>query len=66
MIFDSLADAVKLHLLDCPQSIIDEVQITSQFRLKGLYIVFTKWIAPVCIVIILVTPFLQAAGILVI
>lgn len=49
-----------------PQSIIDEVQITSQFRLKGLYIVFTKWIAPVCIVIILVTAFLQAAGILVI
>ena len=49
-----------------PKSIIDEVQETAPFRLKGLYIIFTKWLAPVCIVIILVTAFLQAAGILVI
>ena len=49
-----------------PKSIIDEVQETAPFRLKGLYVVFTKWLAPVCIVIILVTAFLQAAGILVI
>ena len=49
-----------------PKSIIDEVQETAPFRLKGLYVVFTKWLAPVCIVIILGTAFLQAAGILVI
>lgn len=49
-----------------PKGIIAEVEETSPFRLKGLYSVFIKWLAPVCIIIILVTAFLQAAGVLVI
>jgi len=47
-----------------PKSMIDEVQSTAPFRLKSMYSIFIKWLAPVCIVAILVTAFLQTAGVI--
>ncbi len=49
-----------------PQAIIDEVEINGSFGLKGFYAIMVKWVAPVCILTILVTSILQGLGILVI
>ena len=42
--------------------VADEVKLSSRFRSEKMFIVITKWIAPVCIVAILVTSILSAAG----
>ena len=49
-----------------PQAIIDEVEINGSFGLKEFYAIMVKWVAPVCILTILVTSILQGLGILVI
>ena len=46
-----------------PKTIADEIELCGKFRRKGLFIVMTKYIAPVCIVLILVSSVLDAFGI---
>ncbi len=47
-----------------PESLIDEVEISAPFQRKTLFTVIIKYIAPVCIVSILISSVLNAFGIL--
>lgn len=47
-----------------PQAIIDEVEINGNFRAKTLFVATIKYIAPVCIVLILISSVLGAFGIM--
>lgn len=42
-----------------PQAIIEEVQISSQFKRKGIFTFVIKYLAPICIVLILITSVLD-------
>lgn len=46
-----------------PQSIIEEVELTGPFKRKKLFVVVIKYIAPICIVLILISSILDALGI---
>ena len=46
-----------------PESVISEVQISSSFKRKKLFVVIIKYFAPLCIVLILVSSVLDALGI---
>lgn len=45
-----------------PQAIIDEVESSGKFKRKKLFVVVIKYIAPICIILILLTSLLQAFG----
>ncbi len=45
-----------------PQAIIDEVESSGKFKRKKLFTVVIKYIAPICIILILLTSLLQAFG----
>ena len=47
-----------------PQSLIDEIELDGKFGRKRLFTVMIKYIAPVCIVLILVSSFLDLFGIM--
>lgn len=46
-----------------PQSIIDEVELTGKFRSKKLFTVIIKYVAPIFIVLILISSILDTLGI---
>ncbi len=46
-----------------PQAIIDEVELSSKFRRKKLFVLIIKYIAPICIILILISSVLDALGI---
>ncbi len=46
-----------------PKALIDEIEITAPFKSKSLFTVVIKYIAPICIVLILVSSVLDAFGI---
>lgn len=46
-----------------PQAIIEEVELSATFKKKKLFTVMVKYIAPICIVLILVSSVLDALGI---
>ena len=46
-----------------PQSVIDEVEASGAFKRKKLFAVMIKYIAPICIVLILVSSLLDVFGI---
>ena len=46
-----------------PKAVIDEVEISSPFKRKGLFVVVIKYLAPICIVLILVSSVLDTLGI---
>lgn len=45
-----------------PQAIIDEVELSGKFKRKKLFVIVIKYIAPICIILILLTSLLQAFG----
>jgi len=47
-----------------PQAIIDELEISAPFKAKKLFSVMVKYIAPICIILILVSSVLDAFGIM--
>ena len=47
-----------------PKTIIEEIESTSTFKSKRLFVVVTKYIAPICLVIILVSSILSAFGVI--
>ncbi|MBQ7922905.1 MAG: sodium-dependent transporter [Clostridia bacterium] len=47
-----------------PQSLIDEVEISSPFKSKRLFAVIIKYVAPVCIILILVSSVLNGLNII--
>ena len=46
-----------------PQTLIDEIEISSKFRRKFLFTIFIKYLAPICIILILISSVLDALGI---
>ena len=46
-----------------PQMLIDEVESSGKFRRKKLFVVMIKYVAPVCIVLILISSILDVLGI---
>jgi len=47
-----------------PQAIIDELEISASFKAKKLFVVMIKYIAPICILLILVSSLLSTFGIM--
>lgn len=45
-----------------PSAITEEVKISSEFKSEKLYVIMIKWIAPICIVAILISSVLNALG----
>ncbi len=46
-----------------PKAIVEEVELTGKFKFKKLFVVVIKYIAPVCLVIILISSVLDVLGI---
>lgn len=49
-----------------PTAISEEVKLNAPFRREKLFVVMIKYVAPICIIIILVSSILSALGLLVI
>ena len=47
-----------------PKALIEEIEVSAPFKAKTLFTVVIKYIAPVCIVLILVSSVLDALGIM--
>lgn len=47
-----------------PKMVIDEVKINSSFRREKLFVIMIQYIAPVCLIIILISSILNALGII--
>ena len=47
-----------------PKSVIEEIEITGRFKNKKLFVVMIKYIAPICIVLILISSLLDALGLM--
>ena len=47
-----------------PQALIDEVEVTGAFKKKTLFSVIIKYVAPICIVLILISSVLDGLGII--
>lgn len=46
-----------------PKTVIDEVELNGRFKMRGFYTIMVKWIAPICILLILITSVLDTLGI---
>ena len=46
-----------------PQTVIDEVELSGRFKQKRLFSVMIRFIAPVCILLILISSVLSAFGV---
>jgi len=46
-----------------PQALIDEIEITAPFKRKRLFTVIIKYIAPICIILILISSILDVFGV---
>ncbi len=73
--FDFISNSVLMPivaLLTCffigyvikPQSLAEEIELSGKFKRKKLFVIVIKYVAPVCILLILITAFLQAFGLL--
>ncbi|MBE6562994.1 MAG: sodium-dependent transporter [Ruminococcaceae bacterium] len=73
--FDFLSNSVLMPivaLLTCifigyvikPKAVIDEIELTGTFKSRKMFTAFIKYVAPVCIVLILVSSVLDAFGIM--
>ncbi len=74
-IFDFLSNSVLMPivaLFTCffigyvvkPKTVIDEIELTGPFKSRKMFTVFIKYVAPVCIILILVSSVLDAFGIM--
>ena len=72
--FDFISNSVLMPivaLLTCifvgyiikPKTLIDEIEVSAPFKKKRLFTVVIKYIAPICIVLILISSVLDAFGI---
>lgn len=59
----ALATSIFVGFLIKPQTIIDEVSLSGEFKAKRLFSVVIKYVAPVCLVLILVSSVLDVFGI---
>ena len=49
-----------------PKALIEEVEVSSKFKKKKLFVVIIKYVAPICILLILISSILDALGVMVI
>lgn len=72
--FDFISNSVLMPivaLLTCifvgyflkPKTLIEEIELTGKFKAKGMFTVIIKYIAPICIVLILISSVLDGLGI---
>ncbi len=47
-----------------PKALIEEVEISSKFKKKKLFVIIIKYVAPICIVLILISSILEAMGVI--
>jgi len=47
-----------------PKALIEEVELTGKFKRRGMFVVMIRYIAPVCILAILISSVLGAFGII--
>ncbi len=47
-----------------PKALIEEVEISSKFKKKKLFVVIIKYVAPICILLILISSILDAVGVM--
>ena len=47
-----------------PKTIIEEVELSAKFRRKKMFVVIIKYVAPLCIIAILVSSVLNAFGVI--
>ncbi len=47
-----------------PQMLIEEVETSGKFKMKKMFVVMIKYLAPICILLILISAILEAAGLL--
>ena len=59
----ALATSIFVGFLIKPQTIIDEVSLSGEFKAKRLFSIVIKYVAPVCLVLILVSSVLDVFGI---
>lgn len=73
--FDFITNSVMMPiiaLLTCvfisyflkPKTVIDEISLSGSFKLKNMFSVMIKYVAPVCLVIILVFAILEGVGVI--
>ena len=60
----ALATCIFVGFIIKPQSIIDEVELTGRFKKKKLFTVIIKYVAPIFIVLILISSILDTLGIM--
>ena len=46
-----------------PQSLIDEIEVSGKMKAKRMFAVIIRYIAPICIVLILISSILDTLGI---
>ncbi len=49
-----------------PKALIEEVEVSSKFKKKKMFVVIIKYVAPICIVLILISSILDVLGVMVI
>ena len=59
----ALATCILVGYVIKPKALIEEIEIGGKFKRKTLFTVVIKYIAPVCIVLILISSILDATGI---
>ena len=45
-----------------PKTVSDEVELNGSFKMKKFYTIMLKWIAPVCLVLVLIFAVSEAMG----
>ena len=60
----ALATSIFVGYFLKPKAIIDEVSLSGEFKMKGLFTVVIRFIAPVCILLILISSVLSAFGVI--
>lgn len=60
----ALFTAIFVGYIMKPRFVIEEVEVSGKFRFKKLFVVMIKYVAPVCLLIILVSSVLETLGII--
>ena len=59
----ALFTAIFIGYILKPKAIMEEVEVSGKFRFKKLFVVMIKYVAPVCLIIILISSVLDVMGI---
>ena len=60
----ALCTAIFVGFIIKPKAIIEEVEVSGKFKLKGLFSIVIRFVAPICILAILISSVLSAFGVI--